>query len=119
MSILFSAFLAEAYLRLFDGTCLLYPAMHASVDMSLFPILGAILSHAYLVAGVFPERAAFPCVAVALPGPSTTFSDSLLQDCFVRSLSAHEASVMRVAITFCGPRYPPSIQDGFSYYALV
>jgi len=52
---MFSAF-AEAYLRLFHGACLLFPAMHASACMEMFPLLGAIISYAYLVAGVFTDR---------------------------------------------------------------
>ena len=56
----FSQFFSEAYLHLFDGSSLLYPAVHASVSMATFPTLGAITSHAYLATGVFPDRVAFP-----------------------------------------------------------
>ena len=107
---MFSAFFAEAYLRLFDGACLLYPAMHASVSMETFPLLGAIISHAYLVAGVFPDRIAFPCLAAALLGNNTVVPDTLLQECFVSSVSAHEASILRDAANFSGSKYSPSVQ---------
>ena len=56
----FSAFFEETYLHFFDGTCLLHPAVHASIDMPTYSVLGEIISHAYLVAGVFPDRVAFP-----------------------------------------------------------
>ena len=110
MKDMLSAFFTEAYLRLFDGTCLLYPAMHASVSMTTFPILGAIISHAYLVAGVFPDRVAFPCLAAALLGPHTVISDTVLKESFVSCLSAHEASILREAVSFSGSKYPLSIQ---------
>lgn len=78
--------------------------------MTTFPILGAIISHAYLVAGVFPDRVAFLCLAAALLGPHTVLSDTLLKDSFVSCLSAHEVSVFRDAISFSGSQYPHSIQ---------
>ncbi len=80
----------------FDGSCLLYPAVHASIDMTTFSTLGAITSHCYLVSGVFPDRIAFPCLAATLLGPS---SDQLLQN---YCLSAHEAAMVREGIQFSG-----------------
>ena len=55
----FSAFFEEVYVHLFDGTCLLHPAVHASINMPTYSVLGGIISHAYLVAGVFPDKVAF------------------------------------------------------------
>jgi len=43
---MFSVFFEQMYIQLFDGSCLLYPAVHASMDMSNFIVLGTILSHA-------------------------------------------------------------------------
>lgn len=63
---MFSAFFDDLYLRLFDGSSLLYPAVHASIDVNDFTIIGSILSHAYLIADTFPDRIAFPCLAVFL-----------------------------------------------------
>ena len=89
-----SAFFDEAYHHLFDGSSFLHPATHACVNMQAFPILGAIISHAYLAVGIFPDCIAFPCLAAALLGPNITISDSILQECFISSLSTHEASVL-------------------------
>ncbi len=86
---MFSAFFIQAYISLFDGSCLLYPAVHASsIDMTTFSTLGAIISHCYLVSGVFPDRITFPCLAAALLGPSTILSDQLLQNYFLCCLAA-------------------------------
>ena len=87
---LFSEFFAEMYLHLF----LLYPAMHASVNMATSKTVGAVISHAYLVSGVFPDRVAFPCLAAALLGPNIVISDALLRESFISSLSVHEASIV-------------------------
>ena len=81
----FSAFFDESYHHLFDGSSFLHPATHACVNMQAFPILGAIISHAYLAVGIFPDCIAFPCLAAALLGPNITISDSILQECFISS----------------------------------
>ena len=56
---MFSAFFTEMYLRRFDGSSLLHPAIHSSTNLSDFEILGLIISHAYLVCGILPDRVAF------------------------------------------------------------
>ncbi len=76
----FSSFFEETYVRFFDGTCLLHPAIHASLDTSTFSILGGIISHAYLVAGVFPDKVAFPCLVAVLLGSKFAVPDSILQE---------------------------------------
>ena len=104
----FSQFFSEAYLHLFDGSSLLYPAVHASVSMATFPTLGAITSHAYLATGVFPDRVAFPCLAAALLGHDIVISDIILEESFVSCLSTHEASILRNALSL--KEYSPRIQ---------
>lgn len=98
----FSAFFEECYIRLFDGTCLLHPAIHASINMPVYSVLGGIISFAYLVAGVFPDKIAFPCLVAALLGPKITVPDSILQESFVNSLSIHEASIVKKALNVRG-----------------
>ncbi len=107
---MYSAFFSEAYVHIFDGTRLLYPATHASVDMGTFSLLGAIISHAYLIAGVFPDRIAFPCLVAILLGPGAAVTDSHLQDYFVGCLSAHESHVLRKALQFSSQKYEPGMQ---------
>ena len=48
----FSAFFMEAYLTFL---MVLISYIHASVDMAIFSILGVIISHGYLTAGIFPD----------------------------------------------------------------
>ena len=65
--------------------------------MQAFPILGAVISHAYLTAGVFPDRMASPCLATALLGSSIKIPDSVMRECFFSSLSTYETSVLQNA----------------------
>ena len=59
----------EVYVKMFDGTSTLFLATHAGVDISKFRMLGTVISHAYLVGGVLPDRVAFSCLAAAFLGP--------------------------------------------------
>lgn len=93
----FTAFFNEAYLYLFDGSSSLHPAMNASIDLEMFQVFGRITSHAYLAAGVLPDRIAFPCLAIALLGVKTKCADSILKECFISSLSIYETSILRNA----------------------
>ena len=81
----FSTFFDEAYYHLL----MVHPATHACVDMQSFPVLGVVISHVYLAVGVFPDCIVFPCLAAALLGPTTMISDSIMQEYFISSLSAH------------------------------
>ena len=76
-----------------------------------FPFLGAVISHGYLAVGVFPDRIAFPCLAAALLGPTTTISDPILEESFINSSSAHEASVLRNAFSCTASRYVPEVES--------
>ncbi len=107
---MFSAFFSQAYVKLFDGSCLLFPAVHASIDMTTFSTLGTIISHCYLVSGMFPDRIAFPCLAAALLGPNSKFPDLLLEKYFFCCLSTHEASTVRGAIQLLDSKFEPSLQ---------
>ena len=55
------SFSDEAYHLLFDGSSFLHPATHACVNMQSFPVLGAVISHAYLAVGVFPDSLSLSC----------------------------------------------------------
>ena len=107
----FSAFFDEAYCHLFDGSSFLHPATHACVDMSSFTILGAIMSHAYLTVGVFPDRLAFPCLAAGLLGPTITFPDCILKECFISSLSIHEVSIVQNAASCTANKFVPEVKS--------
>ena len=72
----FSGFFEEAYIKLFDGNNLLYPAVNGSVNMRSFEVLGSIISHGFLVSGVFPDRLSFPSLAAVLMGPKISITES-------------------------------------------
>lgn len=93
----YSAFYTEMYSKLFDGTTLVTPAVHPGMDLSLFPVLGAIISHAYLVSGVLPVQIAYPCLAGILCKQSK-LPDEILLSTFVESLSVHDRSVVLKAL---------------------
>ena len=69
---LFSAFWEQAYQLLFEGATLLVPLLHPQSDMSLFPILGKIISHGYLSSGYLPVRIALPSLIGFLLGPNVS-----------------------------------------------
>ena len=57
---MFSAFWKEAYTKFFEGSNLLIPMVNPHIELSVYPIFGRIISHAYLVAGYFPVRITLP-----------------------------------------------------------
>ena len=79
---MFSAFWEKAYSALFEGASLLTPMFPPEMDLTLFIVVGLILSHRYLVSGVLPVRIALPTLICTLLGPSTTISDSILLNMF-------------------------------------
>ena len=77
--------------------------------MPTYSVLGEIISHAYLVAGVFPDRVAFPCLVAALLKESTV-PDPILQEIFISSLSTHEASIFLNALSVKGLTFKNSVK---------
>ena len=87
---MFSAFWEAAYERVFNGSTLLAPVMHPQVDFTIFPLLGAILSHGFLVSGFLPLRIAFPVLVSLLLGPCTTTPPQQVMEAFIESISEHD-----------------------------
>ena len=92
---MFSAFLDIAYLRLFDGGNSLTHAVHPHMDMSIYAVLGSIISHGYLSTGCLPIRIAFPMLLACLKGPDATIKDNILLDSFMDYVSSYEESILR------------------------
>ena len=63
---MFSGFWEEAYFKLFDGSSLLTPVLHATIDMTKLPLLGKFLSHGFLVCGYLPIHVTFSSLAAIL-----------------------------------------------------
>ena len=86
---MYSAFWEQAYKKLFEGATVLTPMIHPQMDiMSVFPIIGRILSHGYLVAGILPTRIALPTLMCILLGPATIVATDTLLDTFLDFISA-------------------------------
>ena len=102
-----SAFWEVAYLKLFDGGSVLTPLLHARVDVTMFPLLGKILSHGYFVAGYLPLWIAFPTLAGMLLGQSAEVSDDMLITAFANSISPVDASVIKDALKVKGTSFRP------------
>ncbi len=96
---MFSAFWESAYERLFDGSTLLSPVLHANVDMTQLSTVGAILSHGFLSSGFLPLRVAFPVLLLMLHGPTTEIPPQLLVEAFIDSVSYHDSQVLKDALS--------------------
>ena len=94
---MFSAFLKEAYAKLFDGGSLLVPAVLPHIDTSVWPVMGTIISHSYLVSGILPIRIAFPCLSAILLSPKGQLPNNVLVESFVDCLSQHDATIFKIA----------------------
>lgn len=111
---MFSAFFIELYVSMFDGPSMLYPAVHSSIKVEEFEIIGTIFSHAYLISGILPDRIAFPCIAAIFLGPTIALSDNCLHHSFVASLNIHEASLLNDALQLGNATYSDEISDGLT-----
>ena len=98
---LFSAYWEKANEKCFDGDNTLVPAVHPHVQMSLFPLVGAIFSHGFMSCGFMPVRLTFPTIAL---GPSVTIPDSVVIVTFQDFLSVHDRSVLQSALNECGSK---------------
>lgn len=96
---MFSAFFESVYECLFDGSCLLCPVVHPEMDQTSLSVIGRILSHAYMVTGILPNRIAFPCLAQCFLGTDVFLKDEILKDSFMDSISVHESNIIKRALT--------------------
>ncbi len=109
---LFSAFWEKVYGTLFEGATLLTPMIHPQTDMSIFPIFGRILSHAYLVCGVLPIRIALPSLTCMLLGPTAVISMQVLLDTFLEYVSSSERTTFKNALVYSKEKsFPSSLQE--------
>ena len=96
---------------MFDGSMLFVPMLSPQTDTSVLPILGRILSHAYLVCGFLPVRVALPCPVKILCGPSLDIPQSLLCDAFLDYISATERTLFKDAVTSESTTFPREMQE--------
>lgn len=95
---MFSAFWEQAYQLLFDGATLLIPLLHPQSDMSLFPILGKIISHGYLSSGYLPVRIALPSLIGILLGPNVSIIKQFQIDALLDYLNTCDREKLKSAL---------------------
>ena len=108
---MFSAFFEEMYKVYFDGANLLSPIVHPGMDVEVMSILGAVISHAYIIAGILPIRIAFPTLACCLLGLNTEISSEVLIETFIDSLSLYDAGIMKRACSEARAKQPAFSSD--------
>ena len=84
---MYSAFWQEAYCTLFEGASTLIPMVYRQLGISVYPILGSIISHDYLASGILPERIALPTLLTILLGPGAHIPSQILMDAFLDYVS--------------------------------
>lgn len=108
---MFSAFCEKCYSALFEGSTLLVPMLSPQTDTSVFPVVGCIISHAYLVSGFLPVRIALPCIIGILCGPGAHMSQSILCEAFLDYISATERSLFKDALSTHSSAFSPDVQE--------
>ena len=103
---MFSAFWVDAYICAFDGCNSLVPQAHPHVDLAMFPVLGTILSHGFLVTGMLPVRIAFPCLAAVVLGPMVSIPDSTFIASLADYVSPYECSILKRAFSITIGSFP-------------
>lgn len=94
---MFSAFWEQAYLQLFEGATILTPLIHPQTDTTVFPVLGRILSHGYLVTGFLPIRIALPTLICMLLGPGRLIPSDIVEGAFLDYLCCVERETIKEA----------------------
>ena len=71
--------------------------MNPHIELSVYPIFGRIISHAYLVAGYLPVRITLPALINILLGPKP-LSIQILLEAFIDYVSAQERLLIKEAL---------------------
>ena len=107
---MFAAFWKASYQISFDGSSQLTPVIHAQTDISVYPLLGCILSQGFLECGYLPVRIAFPCLSAMLLDFSN-LSDSILMEAFANSISPVESSFLKGCFTITSSIFSSGVQE--------
>ena len=108
---MYSAFWEEVYSRMFEGATILIPMVHPHIDMMIYPVLGHILSHGYLVSGHLPVRIALPTLINMIMGPIKVTPQVLL-DGFLDYISSTERGIFKDALKCQSDKFPSAMQGG-------
>jgi len=87
------------------------PIVHPQISISVYAVIGRIISHGYLATGILPDRIALPVLLVAILGPSIKIPDYILIDSFMDYLSAIERITLKNAFNSCANEssFQPSV----------
>ena len=75
---LFSAFWSDTYSRLFEGAKTLIPMVPPSMALSVYPIIGRIISHGYIPCSFLPVSIALPSLISMVLGPTVVIPSDIL-----------------------------------------
>lgn len=106
-----SGFWEVAYKKLFEGSSLLTPMVHPQIDLTLFPILGRILSHGYLVTGFLPIRIALPTLLSTLLGPSVEIRKDIVTEALLDFITDNDRKTIKEALAVKVESFPPSVMQ--------
>ena len=101
-------FWTEAYARYFEGATTITPMIHPQIDLSVYPILGEILSHGYLTTGTLADKIALPTLINIFLGSGVVVSSDILLNAFLDHLSATERILLQRALQIT-PSFSPSL----------
>lgn len=90
---MFSAFWEVAYLRAFDGGNVLIPAIHPHMDMTVYLVLGMILSHGYVM-WILTHSCSLSSLVSCLKGPDVEIPDSILNHLWITVDSGYQAHAL-------------------------
>lgn len=93
----FSTFWELAYLKHFDGNCLLAPVVSGSIQNHPLQVLGHILSCGYVFWGFNPIRISFPSLLCVLRNDQSNICGEILLDAFKNTLNPVDAVVIKEA----------------------
>lgn len=94
---MFSGFWSCAFEKFFDCSGSLVPSTNPTIDMSVFPMLGNILSHGYIACGFLPVHISFSVIAAVSIGPDVQINDTILCKSFISYLSCPDACLLKNA----------------------
>ena len=100
-----------AYKKLFEDSSLLTPMVHPQIDLTLFPILGRILSHGYLVTGFLPTRIALPTLLSILLGPPVKIRNNIITEVLLDFVTDNNRKIIKEALAVNVESFPPNVMQ--------
>lgn len=104
-----AAFWIEAYAQYFEGATTLTPMIHPQIDLSMYPILGKILSHDYLATGTLADKKALPSLIYIFLGSNVTLPHTITTNALLDHISAAERSTLKSALCQGTSKFPSSL----------